>query len=226
MDPYEKHLHNLIKHLAITQCGHCGNKADMKTVASYEAIQTHTISWDRLSDNTYDAGYIWELALCPSCSGINLRQVDVHWGAEPEIGMRAVRVVYPSVQKSFPSVPHDIDKAYQEALKVRHISINLFALSLRRVIEGVCLERGASGRSLYEQLNNLAERNEIPAQLVEVAQKLRLSGNIGAHFGKGELTFAEAEILDELCVAILEYIYVISGRLTKLDLKLKELKNK
>jgi hypothetical protein len=154
MDPYVEHVQNLLKQLAITQCGHCGNKSHMKVVASHEATCSFT---DPFGD-TYDAGYVWELVLCPVCSGVNLRQVDVHWGAEPEIGRRAARVVYPATGRSFAGLPPAIDSAYQAALKVRHVDANAFAVLLRRVIEGVCLDRGASGRNLYDQLNDLQER--------------------------------------------------------------------
>jgi hypothetical protein len=220
MDPYAEHVQNLLKHLAITQCGHCSNKSNMEVVASYDATRSFTGPFG----DTYNAGYVWELLLCPVCSGVNLRQVDVHWGAEPEIGKRAARVVYPSTGKSLAGLPLAIDSAYQAALKVRHVDANAFAVLLRRVIEGVCLDRGASDRNLYEQLNDLAEKDEIPIQLAEMAHQLRLFGNIGAHFGEGALTSAEAALLDDLCGAILEYVYVAPGWLDKLKSKLEELK--
>jgi len=219
MDPYAEHAKSLLKRLAITQCGHCGNKSRMEVVASYDATRSFTGPFG----DTYDAGYLWELVLCPVCSGINLRQVDIHWGAEPEIGRRAARIVYPSTGRSFAGLPPAIDSAYQAALKVRHVDANAFAVLLRRVIEGVCLDRGASGRKLYERLNDLAKKGEIPIQLAEMAHQLRLFGNIGAHFGEGDLTSAEAALLGDLCGAVLEYVYVAPGWLEKLKSRLEEL---
>ena len=220
MDPYAEHVGNLLMSLAITQCGHCGNKSCMEVVTSYDATRSFT---DPFGD-TYDAGDVWELVLCPVCSGINLRQVNVHWGAEPEIGRRAARVVYPSTGKSFAGLPPAIDSAYHAALKVRHVDANAFAVLLRRVIEGVCLDRGASGRNLYDQLNDLAKKGEIPVQLAEMAHQLRLFGNIGAHFGEEDVTCADAALLDDLCGAVLEYVYVAPGWLDKLKSRLEELK--
>jgi hypothetical protein len=68
------------------------------------------------------------------------------------------------------------------------------------------------------------KKDEIPVQLAEMAHQLRLFGNIGAHFGEGDLTSAEAALLDDLCGTVLEYVYVAPGWLDKLKSRLEELK--
>jgi Domain of unknown function (DUF4145) len=60
---------------------------------------------------------------------------------------------------------------------------------------------------LNKKLNDLAEKGEIPTKLVEVAHSLRKLRNFGAHASLGELTRDEIPILDDLCRAILEYVY-------------------
>jgi hypothetical protein len=53
----------------------------------------------------------------------------------------------------------------------------------------------------------LSERGEIPSKLVDVADKLRALRNVGAHAGLGELTPDDIPIVEDLCRAILDYIF-------------------
>jgi hypothetical protein len=81
-----------------------------------------------------------------------------------------------------------------------------------------------SGESLYNRLTSLAEKCEIPTRLTEMAQQLRQLRNIGAHADLGKLTPAEVPVLDDLCRAILEYVYTAPKLIEQVELRLKELK--
>ena len=49
---------------------------------------------------------------------------------------------------------------------------------------------------------------------------------MGAHAASGELTESEIPILDELCEAILEYIYVSPSRVATIAKHIEELKQR
>ncbi len=118
------------------------------------------------------------------------------------------RVIYPEkVKKQFQGLPPVVEKAYQSAQAVRDIEPNAFAVLLRRLLEIVCIDRKAVGKTLYEQLKYLATSGEIPAKLADMANLLRDMGNIGAHAGTGNITNDELPYLDSLCEAVLEYVY-------------------
>jgi hypothetical protein len=91
-------------------------------------------------------------------------------------------------------------------------------------MELVCIDRGAKGRNLSLQLKDLANRGEIPAKLVDVADGVRNLGNVGAHAGVGELTSAEVSIIDDLTRAILEYVYSAPLLAMKAEERLRKLK--
>ena len=208
-------------------CGHCGNKAPMEVVATYDQVQPHSFPPPKgslIRGQEWEAGQIWKLTLCPACSGLTLMEIDYHTGMEPDIGIVDTRVLYPSVDKSLTGIPPEVDKAYQAALKVRRIDSNAFAVLLGRVLDKVCLDRGASGKSLYSRLTSLAEKGEIPAQLADMAHQLRQLRNIGAHADLGELTPTEVPVLDDLCRAILEYVYTAPRLIEQVELRLKDLK--
>jgi hypothetical protein len=71
----------------------------------------------------------------------------------------------------------------------------------------ICRDKGAQGRSLFEQLKSLAQTGVIPQQLTDIANGLRNFGNIGAHAAGAQLSENEVPVIDALCRAILEYVY-------------------
>src|SRR5439155_23371991 len=124
--------------------------------------------------------------------------------SEDEVTFKAL---YPFDARLPLGLPEPIEKAYRAANKVKSIDANAFGVLIGRVVEMVCGDRGASGRTLYDRLKDLASRGEIPSKLVDVADKLRALRNVGAHAELGELTPAEVPIVEDLCRAILDYIY-------------------
>jgi hypothetical protein len=215
---WEKHIGDLAKNVELLRCGHCGNESYGKIVASHDNIRTYDCA-----GNHYEAGLIWELVLCPNCEEINLRVIDFHTGTEPEIGRRAAKILYPPTIESPIGLPAPIDTAYHAALKARHVDANMFAVLLGKTIEAVCQDRKASGKTLNDQLNDLAKKAEIPSHLAEMAHDIRLFRNIGAHFGAGDLTPDEALLIHDLCRAILEYVYTAPALIEKARLSLKKI---
>jgi hypothetical protein len=123
-------------------------------------------------------------------------------------------------------LPSQIQEAYELALKVRVIEPNAYAVLLGRILEMICKDRGAVGKDLHEQLNSLATKGEIPIKLVGVAQSLRQLRNLGAHASIGELTSEEIPLLDDLCKAILEYVYIAPYLAKQAENRYKILKSK
>jgi hypothetical protein len=223
MDEYtfdwEKHMGDLVTNVELLSCGHCGNNSYGKIVASYDNIRAF-----EYAGNQYEAGLIWELVLCPNCEEINLRVIDFHTGAEPEIGRKAAKILYPPTIESPIGIPAPIDKAYHAALKARHVDANIFTVLLGKTIEAVCQDRKASGKTLYDQLNDLAKKAEIPSHLAEMAHSVRWFRNIGAHFGGGDLTPDEASLIHDLCRAILEYVYTAPALIEKARLSREKIR--
>jgi hypothetical protein len=116
-------------------------------------------------------------------------------------------LLYPTDKGMPAGLPEAASRAYEAAQRVKNVEANAFGVLLRRVMEIVCQDRGAQGRSLSQQLQDLARRGEIPTKLIDVANGVRNLGNVGAHAGSGELTSAEVSILDDLTRAVLEYVY-------------------
>ena len=117
------------------------------------------------------------------------------------------RQLYPSDVRLPSGLPPAIAKGFLSAMKVKPIDSNAFGVLIGRVIELVCTDRSASGHFLSHKLEDLAKRGEIPQKLVGVAVGLSKLRNVGAHAELGELTPEEVPIMEDLCRALLDYVY-------------------
>ncbi len=207
------------------RCGHCGNIAPLEIRACDSRIITNEEDQSTGPYKfTWDAGEVFEIARCPACAQTLLLKYVYHEYLTPE-GVE-YQVLYP-VDRGMPlGLPDSISKAYDAAQRVKNIEANAFGVLLRRVMEIICIDRGAQGRNLNQQLQDLATRGEIPAKLVDVANGIRNLGNVGAHAGVGELTSAEVSILDDLTRAILEYVYSAPLLAEKAEERLRALKTR
>jgi len=111
-------------------------------------------------------------------------------------------------------------------MKVKAVDSNAFGVLIGRTIEMVCVDRDASGRFLSDKLTSLAKKGEIPDKLVRVASVLNKLRNVGAHAELGELTTDEVPILDDLCRALLDYVYTAPFLAQKAEDALNALKAK
>jgi hypothetical protein len=185
------------------KCGHCNNQSVMEIVTKHSQVRSFV---DHRTGVPWESGNVYEILKCPACEGVTLRSYYYVEGMEGE--EVEYKILYPVTSNLSPlGLPEPIRKAYEAAVNVRTIDANAYGVLIRRVLEMVCDDRKAAGDNLYKQLQDLAQKNEIPEKLVAVADGLRNLGNVGAHASLGELTPAEVPILDALCKAILEYIY-------------------
>ena len=209
------------------QCGHCLNNTPMEIVAEFhrviDTVESHPNDYDNVSK-------YYEVLQCPACSDISL-QAYIWCDAYMETHDDTIfEILYPNKEvNDIPlGLPDNINKALTAAQKVKSIDANAFGVLMRRVLEMVCIDREAKGRNLADQLQDLAEKNEIPNKLVMVTKSLKNLGNIGAHPALGDLTREEIPILNALSNAILEYVYTApfladqaAERVEKLKIKRK-----
>jgi hypothetical protein len=202
----------------VVTCGHCNNRAPMKIVATHSQVESKS---DSTSNESWDLGDVYELLLCPSCNKVTLRKYFWHEMMEPD--EISIKLLYP-VDKSPLGLPASIQEAYDDALQVRTVNVNAYAVLIGRVLEMVCDDRNAAGKDLYAKLHDLAIRGEIPDKLLGIANSLRNLRNVGAHASLGKLTKTEAPILDDLCKAILEYVYSAPFLAKQAEDRLEQLK--
>ncbi len=206
----------------LISCRHCGNISKMEIVGNVNDDRTEI---DPEYGPMTEWGIHYSVLKCPACQKINIVSYTWHDGMEDDEEI-SYDFLYPQNLNYPLGLPENILTAYKAAEKVKSIDVNAYAILMRRLLELVCLDRQATSGTLASMLKELADKNEIPQKLVKVASGLKDFGNIGAHAGSGELTEEEIPIVNDLCSAILEYVYSAPYLATMAENKLNSIKTK
>lgn len=195
----------------INFCPHCCNRAKQEQIHTqhYQGSAWGVDDGDlSTTDGTY---YVY---VCTTCREILVyhQLFDFEWD-----------LVYPDITLDR-SVPSRIAKIYDEAIKIKHVSPNSFAVQIRRALEALCIDRGVSGSNLASMLKMLNERGEIPATLSEASDILRLIGNLGAHADDVDVHPLQAMAINDFFKAIVEYVYVSPSKIKNFKEMLKNYK--
>jgi hypothetical protein len=193
----------------------------MEIATEYSQVKDYE---DQKSGLSWKAGNIYQILVCPACYNVTFRKYFWHDLAIDPSEIQ-FEILYPLSKEKPLGLPGNIEKSLEAATKVRNVDANAYAVLIRRVLELLCIDRKASGKYLNDKLADLSKKGEMPDKLVGVAKNLRIFGNIGAHPTLGELSDAEVPILDNLCKAILEYVYTAPFLAEQAEKKVKQLKN-
>lgn len=91
---------------------------------------------------------------------------------------------YPAERIDFDTsaIPPIIVSALDEAITCHaHQCYVAAAIMVRKTLENLCHERGATGRNLVERIKVLGQQAILPVELFEGLDELRLLGNDAAH---------------------------------------------
>jgi hypothetical protein len=208
----------------VAYCPRCGNRAPQKLIHSQF---TSDIGWytdGEAAGEQTDIPVSYCVASCETCYTILLYRAigDFVDGK----GFTQAELVWPHSGKLHKSVPVSVTTIYDEALRIKTLAPNAFAVQIRRALEALCSDRGAKRAALQGMLKELADRGEIPSTLAEVTDVLRLLGNVGAHAASESVKPWQVYAMDEFFRAVVEYVYVAPSKLKEFKDSLKALKSK
>lgn len=199
-------------------CYHCGNKTFMELVATHKHIDSENIEDRGHIIGSVDYVRTWFIYSCKVCGDITLLREkwfseEVQFDGSPIV---YTDIVYPQVTHNS-SIPKDVSEAFEAAIKVRHIDGAICVLSLRRALEKMCKDKGATQRDLYSMLKHLADIKVLPPILDEMAYVLKQLGNAAAH--ADDMVFDENIVrsMIEFTTIILDYVYNIPARLKEVQ---------
>jgi len=94
------------------------------------------------------------------------------------------------------SVPEEIANDFAEAMRCLWIESYKASVAMcRRSVEAACHDLGATGRNLYEKIEDLASKGVITDRMRRMAHRVRLTGNENLH-GKGKASDAHFDADD------------------------------
>jgi hypothetical protein len=162
---------------------------------------------------------------CTTCQHVSLYREE-HVKASPQrvfTGFRLVDLecVWPKGAELHKSVPDPVRKCYQEAAAIKSRAPNAFANQIRRALEALCRDRGATDRTLAKNLGELSSRGEIPPTLADMTDILRMLGNIGSHAAEESVEPEYVEPIDDFFRAVVEYVYVAPYRVNEVQAQLE-----
>jgi hypothetical protein len=129
----------------------------------------------------------------------------------------------------FEEIPDHIKPDFQEALRCLWVdAYNATAEMCRRALEAACIDLGASPKNVLEEMIDwLEEKRIITPGLKDVAHKVRLGGNRGAHPGQPSerIEKEHAQAIVAFSEHFFQHVYVTPKQLDKYDFsKPKKLK--
>lgn len=185
-------------------CQHCGNENRMDLVCDNRVDQ---------GNNEWDYFNHIKVYRCSVCLKATITETDFFSEDYNFNDTVTEDIIYPPNELSDEKVvPKDIIKAFKSSQRVRHMDKSIYLISIRRTIELVCNDNGASGRNLQQKIQDLADKGILPESLKTASNFTRILGNQGAH-GTNTVTNEVSLHLLEFVKYIIEYIYVLPDKL-------------
>jgi hypothetical protein len=130
---------------------------------------------------------------------------------------------YPAERVDFDTsnVPAHIAGALDEAVTCHaNGSFTACAIMVRRTLELLCEDRGATGSDLHKRIESLRSKVVLPNELFVAMHELRILGNDAAHVEAkvyADITKNETEVAIELTKEILKATFQLEGLVKRLQ---------
>ena len=206
-------------------CFHCGNQVPLERVAVHRGQEL----FEHIDGQRFAEDFEYHLYQCPTCNGITICGGFTDY---PRARDKAYERIYPQGSRLLPElhkiesrdcVPERIVKLYEQSWPLRYISPGAFSVQIRKAIEFICNDQGATGRTLFDKLKALVANETFPGHFAEMTDLIRKVGNLGAHAGDDEVDFWDAEFLDEFFRFVVEYVYITPSRILSLKRRIEEI---
>lgn len=190
-------------------CPHCNTNSNF-------SLQT-TIN-GRFGSSKNNQACAFEIQQCQNCNGLILIHFEKLGSQSKEI------LVYPSLSPILDSSIQQLAASdYIEGIKCFYINANKAAATMfRRSLQQIMIDKGASGKRLVDQINDLRNKRIITDDLADWANEIRFLGNDGAHpvdDGLDEIDSEEINQIIEFINGLFQYIYVMPAKVAQSRLR-------
>jgi hypothetical protein len=202
----------------VSVCFHCGNTVPLILVATHSGKEL----FEEIDRRRFFEAYEVSIYRCPTCEGLSLFG---DYSQYPRTGTFAEKRLYPRGSMLLPAkhllgdpncVPKRTLTEYEQIWPLRFLAPTAFAISIRRLLEGICIGQQAQGNTLFSQLKDLVARGTFPGNFAEITDLVRQVGNLGAHSAAADIDVWDAELLDDFFRSIIEYVYIVPSKIARL----------
>lgn len=230
----------------VFRCPHCSNEVPMELVTeaygkgikyigknNFEIIKAiaETGRTGELPPKTkeFTEPEVFTIYKCPTCKDITIFKKSYENATlkdleEPDYIEKNQSIVYPVINVLNKNIiPKEVYNIYDEAVKLKKLSPNSFAMTIRKAIEYICDEQGAKeSDNIYNKLESLSKRGVLPQNIIDMGHIIRKVAQYGGHPKDEEITATDADLLDDIFNLILEYIYITPHKVKMLEDKFKK----
>lgn len=206
-------------------CFHCGNTGLMNYVGNtywtYDEVERNALG-DVIYAVQIEHEY-WHVFECPVCHKPVLIS---EYCFDAQESRPEIKTEYPTIAVSRDGVPKDIYSAFESAVKTKGIDYSICLLSLRRVLEMICKDKGAEGRDLEKKIDDLIEKKIFPPMIEDACWIIRQMGNDAAHADKIAVYTYDIDQVIGYVATIIDYLYSLPYRVEKMKKKIEKRKVK
>ncbi len=185
---------------AQTRCPHCGKEAVFESLGKDDlVVDSCTQCGQRVCPNSQCRGHLFVVF---------------------EKGELVLS--YPPIRLDFDAenIPERIKKTFEEALSCHAAdSYVASAIMVRRTLEEICKDKGASGDNLKDKITDLKSKIVLPQELLKAMDEIRLLGNDAAHIEAktyDKISSNELEVAISLTKEIMKSLYQYTALLEKI----------
>lgn len=116
-------------------------------------------------------------------------------------------------------IPNEIADDFKEALRCRWVDASNATVEMcRRALESSCLQLGAESKlTLEKMIDWVHSQGKITTPLRDMAHKIRLGGDRGAHPSERKMAPEDADAVIEFTREYFDHVYVMPTRMAKFD---------
>lgn len=204
-------------------CFHCGNTGVLKPIGRTSWKDEDIVEDDcgNVINYTLIEHEDWYVFECPVChKPVIISEYTFDVANTPS----ERKTEYPAVAVSPDGVPKEIYSAFESAVKTKGIDHSICLLSLRRVLEMICKDKGAEGRDLEKKIDDLVEKKVFPEKINDACWIIRQMGNSAAHADKIDVYAYDVEQVIDYVSIIINYLYSMPYRVAKMKQKIENRK--
>jgi hypothetical protein len=209
--------------LSVRHCSHCNNVTTCEVV-----YQTTTLKlwedgtvWGKSGDDDWTRDWLTHfepfrycVVQCFTCEHLSLLgefEVVVN-----NSDLHNLPQLYPIQLEFSENIPESIKNTYVEAATIRVRAPHAYAAQIRKGLEDICQNKGATGRTLFQQLQSLVEMGVLPSTLAEMTDLIRQIGNAGVHSDGSKISIIDTDLIDDFFRFVIEYVYVAPAKISEL----------
>jgi len=131
-------------------------------------------------------------------------------------------ILYPQNSIDSNSVPPKVKEAYEAALKTKSIDKYVCLMALRRTLELLLKDKGATKWGLKDKIEEIAAKGLLPDTLKEASSLAKILGDTAAHDKELEIDQYDVEAMAEFVGFIIEYLYIVPDKISAYKVRLDE----